>query len=172
MDDDSEWQRCLQEASLTGSSSQIRELFVSIVILNNPNDIRSLWDAFYPNFTEDIVYQNPNFNENEILNLTCLKFEQLFNQHGKSMCDFSHLPEFEVVGIQNQIPKIIQDELSYDPIEIQGYVDQILTLNIEQRQTFQTITSGMDKLFFVDGPAGTGKTYLINTLLGNKYFLF
>ena len=44
-------------------------------------------------------------------------------------------------------------------------------LNPEQEQAFakilQTIDCGRDGIFFVDGPGGTGKTYLYRALLAN-----
>ncbi|XP_020696595.2 uncharacterized protein LOC110109740 [Dendrobium catenatum] len=48
-------------------------------------------------------------------------------------------------------------------------IDMVLTLNIDQRNAYQEIINRVDKkqsgMFFIDGPGGTGKTYLYRALL-------
>ena len=67
----------------------------------------------------------------------------------------------------NDIPREILEKAS---IEVDAD-DMALsnTLNEEQRATYDEIMSALDTkndgLFFVDGPRGTGKTYLYKALL-------
>ena len=56
-------------------------------------------------------------------------------------------------------------KIGFDPMDL----EIIPTLNKEQRSGFDMILShvlsGKGKVFFVDGPSGTGKTYLYKALL-------
>ena len=44
-------------------------------------------------------------------------------------------------------------------------------MNVDQKQVFNTVVEAIEncynKVFFIDGPAGTGKTFVYNTLLAN-----
>ncbi|XP_004305217.1 PREDICTED: ATP-dependent DNA helicase PIF1-like [Fragaria vesca subsp. vesca] len=67
------------------------------------------------------------------------------------------------------MPRCIEDELFIDVP--QEDIDAIDHLNNDQTVAFNTIMSTVDgkesALFFVDGPGGTGKTYLYRALLAN-----
>ena len=69
-------------------------------------------------------------------------------------------------------PRIIQNELDYcvsDQLEMVRV--NVPMLNTDQLIVFNTVMKAIDdtavypKLFFVDGPGGTGKTFVYNTLL-------
>lgn len=44
--DDSEWQRCLEEAAITRTGKQLRRLFATILVHCDPLDAGALWEAF------------------------------------------------------------------------------------------------------------------------------
>ncbi|XP_073153290.1 uncharacterized protein [Henckelia pumila] len=67
------------------------------------------------------------------------------------------------------LPRIIEDELS---IQIpDDDLRSIEHLNAQQKMTFdsviQSIMCNQPKLFFIDGPGGTGKTFLYHTILAH-----
>ncbi|XP_075492481.1 uncharacterized protein LOC142530533 [Primulina tabacum] len=72
-------------------------------------------------------------------------------------------------GPSEVIPREILDELAVN-IPDEDYLAQS-NLNTAQRKAFFTIIDCLDanknRLFFVDGPGGTGKTYLYRALLAN-----
>ena len=68
------------------------------------------------------------------------------------------------------------DDIIYDQREQQNKVNNNLaTINDDQRQVYNVImaavnnvdTTNVSKLFFVDAPGGTGKTFTFNTLLAS-----
>ncbi|KAL7183568.1 hypothetical protein ACSBR2_025879 [Camellia fascicularis] len=67
------------------------------------------------------------------------------------------------------VPKVIQDELSI--VTPQEDLNSIATLNDDQRLAFNlimgTVECNTGAIFFVDGPGGTGKTYLYRALLAS-----
>ena len=67
---------------------------------------------------------------------------------------------------------LIQYELSYDSTTNQTLAQQVQTLNNDQQQVFNILIDCVQNphpsnLFFLDGPGGTGKTYLYSTLSAN-----
>uniref|UniRef100_A0A2N9INS4 ATP-dependent DNA helicase n=1 Tax=Fagus sylvatica TaxID=28930 RepID=A0A2N9INS4_FAGSY len=67
------------------------------------------------------------------------------------------------------IPRIIQDEINIPVVDEEiNFLDK---LNHDQRVAYNTIMGVIERkesmIFFVDGPGGTGKTFLYRTLLAN-----
>ncbi|GBP32214.1 hypothetical protein EVAR_27638_1 [Eumeta japonica] len=81
LENDNHWELTLQEATLTASAEQIRELF-AIILTTNPSNPKQLWDSFKRNMSDDILYQirqaNPEliieFND-DIFNETLIRLE-------------------------------------------------------------------------------------------------
>ena len=91
---------------------------------------------------------------------------------GKSLADFPGMP----IPIHTRSPYeealIIQRELDYNVDEqLAIVVHDVPSLNSDQLSAFTSIMTAVNdseqypKIFFVDGPGGTGKTFLYNTLL-------
>ncbi|GBP51524.1 hypothetical protein EVAR_44500_1 [Eumeta japonica] len=82
LENDNYWELKLQEATLTASAEQIRELFAIILTTCNPPNPKQLWDSFKRNMSDDILYQirqaNPEltieFND-DIFNETLIRLE-------------------------------------------------------------------------------------------------
>jgi hypothetical protein len=89
---------------------------------------------------------------------------------GKSYTDFAGLPEFQ----QPQAPhmnSLIQEEMDYPEDLLRELAGKKNSLNAGQRHAFDQIISATQQqqeqnIFFLDGPGGTGKTFLYNTILG------
>ncbi|KAI5890484.1 uncharacterized protein SCHCODRAFT_02435480, partial [Schizophyllum commune H4-8] len=70
---------------------------------------------------------------------------------------------------EQEVHYLIAEQLAYDPEEQQRLADiNLALLNLEQREAFDRICSaigqGTPGVFFLTGPAGTGKTFVYNTL--------
>jgi len=90
---------------------------------------------------------------------------------GKTLADY-HLPTPSVdFSDLNGVPRIVAEEQNYDIAELnerweQGY----LQANPEQKEILDQVVSavrpdGNGGLFFIDGPGGTGKTFVENLIL-------
>ncbi|PKC62366.1 hypothetical protein RhiirA1_327769, partial [Rhizophagus irregularis] len=67
--------------------------------------------------------------------------------------------------------RLIREEQQYEIEELaKSTEDNFSRLNIDQQAAFKKIITAVENntsdIFFVDGPGGTGKTFLYNTLLG------
>ena len=110
--------------------------------------------------------------DEHILNAALVDIDKRLQCHGKSLADFPGMPT--PIHVKNPYDEalIIQQELDYDVHEQLSIVDRdVPSLNTEQHTIFTTIMSAVNdhkqypKVFFIDGPGGTGKTFLYNTLM-------
>ena len=57
LDDDSEWDTCLQEAATHTTAQLIRQLFISILLFCEPTDVPAILEAHSDAMTEDFVHR-------------------------------------------------------------------------------------------------------------------
>ncbi|XP_039601724.1 LOW QUALITY PROTEIN: uncharacterized protein LOC120523984 [Polypterus senegalus] len=156
--DDTEWQRCLQEATLLQMPHQLRQLFAIICALCNPTDPPKLWDLHKEAMIEDFMrsYDRED-SENRAIN----QIEQVLRLHNKSCVDMG-LPQPSVV--EQQVLFNLEEEM---PIGNDLYNQ----LNEQQRDAFHHIKFAVDNVeatqqcFFLDGPGGSGKSFTYNALI-------
>ncbi|XP_073059734.1 uncharacterized protein [Primulina eburnea] len=159
--------QCLEEARSVKMSSSFTRLFVSILVFCQPITVRELWDEFHPCMCED--YGREISSNNLIINKLLLEIRRLLHQYKKKLDDFD-LPSISADFLQDTtLPRIIEDELSYQISD--DDLRSIERLNAQQRIAFDTIvesiTHNQSNLFFIDGPGGTGKTFLYRSILAH-----
>ena len=92
---------------------------------------------------------------------------------GKSLTDFNIPgPTVTLEFADSEQHKLIANELFFDHEQLQDQLrQQIPCLNAEQRLVFKAVTgtyeSRVPKIFFLDGPRGTGKTFVENLILAH-----
>ena len=181
LQDDNEWDECLLEASTIKSGKQLRHLFASILLFCQPINPEILWNKHKLALCEDICYQNRVILQLQNNNITDIIENEALNQledylllNGKSLKDFPDMPipSARVLNINNSdedLDQLICEERSYDITQLQNEVRQnIPLLNDDQRTIYDAVIQAIadaNGCFFVDGPGGTGKTFLYNTLL-------
>ena len=155
---DQEWVDCLQEATNFKMPQQLRELFAIVCLFCTPTNIPELWETFHEQLSEDFrrthdVETSKNFA------LHCL--EDIFKQHGHHCEDFG-LPKPTDCNFHDDGNRYNIEE------ENQKGMEAYAKLNNEQQQItediLQAVRSGTQRLMFIDGPGGTGKTFLYRTL--------
>ena len=175
LEDDSEHQRCLQEAVIMNMPSQMWQLFATLMVFQTPSDIRALFEEFKEAMYDDYI-RHDQLNDPDItfqerhIHLCLWDITKFLRVHGKSISDtkFSDLPQLpdNFIHPQNQI----------DETDIVRETDQgqhmLQQLNNDQCHIHDTIltvitTNSDQNCYFVDGPAGTGKTFLYNTIVHN-----
>ena len=173
LQDDNEWVECLHEAVLTASPSQIRLLFVTILVFCEPSCPDQMWDKFKKHMSEDIIRQNKFYSEPYVFEKALQIIEGLLQHHGKSLKDFPGMPipTENVTGFQ-ELSKIMTEELTYKREEQWEKASNCeKQMNADQAKVYYKVIESVltenteQTLFFVDGPAGTGKTFLYNAIL-------
>ncbi|XP_050916335.1 uncharacterized protein LOC127131459 [Lathyrus oleraceus] len=110
-----------------------------------------------------------NVVESYLTNILLKDLNELLNLHGKKIEDYDlpSLPPNTIDG--DAISSLIQEELAVDiPNED---IEFVAKLNNDQMITFKTIMNVIVQkhsgVFFVDGPGGTGKTFLYQRLMAS-----
>ncbi len=183
LQNDDEWNTCLYEASNMQTGKQLRHLFAMILLMCQPLVPEQLWNTHKLALCEDILYhaqqlapsQTVILNdtiENEALN----QIEHYLQSNGMSLENFPHMPIPLIQNVHSNyandnLDQLIYEERSYDTFHLTEQVRQnIPLLNKEQRSIYDKVIQAIDNecgCFFIDGPAGTGKTFLYNILLAN-----
>lgn len=155
---DVEWEHCLDEAVVFQMPPQMRHTFAYICTFGGVTDASQLWEKFKEHMIIDFLR---HYDENESLNLALHDLESVFQQHGLT-CSHYGLPQ--PVGTA-------ADVLTYDQQQEMTRINRLrASLNPEQRNAFEHIVKGVNnpaahKLFYLNGPGGSGKTYLYTTLI-------
>ena len=173
LQDDLEWVECLNEAVLTASPSQIRLLFVTILVFCEPSCPDQLWDRFKNQMSEDFSRKNEHHSDLYVLGQTLKCIDSLLRPYGKSLEDFPGMPAVPEVAPQlDGMSNTMSEELSYNNEEqSEKASDCEKKMNVDQAIVYNKVIDAVlsqnleQTLFFVDGPGGTGKTFLYNAIL-------
>lgn len=156
---------CMTEAELFRMPSSLRRLFATILVFCEPGDICGLWKNHLEAMSED--YSRNYKCKHTVEQMVLKNIRDMLQSMGKDIKSFP-LPEIdEQHDTTDDIPREITEESS---IEINPE-DKCLhnKLNKKQRAAYDKILTTIDSqrggIFFVDGPGGTGKTFLYRALL-------
>jgi hypothetical protein len=163
---DEEWDKCLQESSHYIFPKAVCELFAYICVFHNPINAYELYEKYKKNF----YYPNMNEIEGEKY---CLKIiNEILILHGYSLSHFD-LPNVDNTDDVLAESRINNDEIDYNADDLD---ENINSLTDAQRVIFNTVINAINgesqnKYIFIDGPGGTGKSYLLNLVISycNKY---
>ncbi|XP_052164729.1 uncharacterized protein LOC127781722 [Oryza glaberrima] len=156
---------CLSEAATFQMPYALRRLFATILAYCEVTDICALWHKHKESMSEDYARDNPNPMSVEQMVLRDIR--DTLHSMGKDISDYG-LPELtDTYVFSNDTPIEVREEQSV-PIDPE-HLDIYKPLNDEQRAGFDDIIQHVIKkksqVFFVDGPGGTGKTFLYKALL-------
>ncbi|XP_016498555.1 ATP-dependent DNA helicase PIF1-like [Nicotiana tabacum] len=147
----------------------LRNLFATILVHCNSMDVRKMWDTYYEDMSEDFRRIHDNSPATQ-LQCTLKSIKYFLESMSKRIQNFD-IPAANQDLDNNSLSEcreIIEERSTKIPAED---FDAQSKLNAEQEQAFKTILqrvdSGIVGLFFVDGPGGTGKTFLYRALLVN-----
>ncbi len=179
LDSDSEWQQTMAEASSFMMPVQLRNLFTTILSQCNPSNPCILWDSFKDQMSADLLHdyrqrnQLPEYTLDQMIyNETLLKIEQLLTMQGLSLEFYEDMPQV-IRSTQFNICTLIATEKNYNIDQLQAELSlKVPLLNSDQKIAFKTIIDAFEKpesnskrVYFVDGPGGTGKTFLYTQVL-------
>ncbi|GFR07595.1 ATP-dependent DNA helicase [Trichonephila clavata] len=172
LEDDSHWYKATEEAAVSQSPAQLRNLFAILVAVCGLNKPITLWENHKEDMTEDILHQARRNNPTEtieysddLINNTLLILEdKILSIIGHTLALYG-LPE-PVHDQPELTSKDVLRETSYDVQALRAY----MAANVpDQQQAFIAVTgmigSESGGIFFLDAPGGTGKTFLPNLLL-------
>lgn len=166
----------LQEAVSISMPRQLRYLFAHICIYCLPTNehIQQLYVEFLPDMCEDFTHRR--YSEEDANTLTLNHINNILGRLGYTNADFG-------LDMPPQIlPEGIQDRLDLDCVDYVPDIDaeniqlaaNIGRLNEAQRAIFNRVIETISnedpdasKLIFIDGPGGSGKTFLYNVIISH-----
>ncbi|QRV79983.1 ATP-dependent DNA helicase PIF1 [Ceratobasidium sp. AG-Ba] len=179
LEHDGEWAQCLEEASVIKTGYQLRKLFVVILTFGNPTDPLKLWDDYKVHICDDLRHRIvqegwdiPDITDEKVYDNGLYLLEKIVIKAGSTM-ETVKLPksvgrwaEYEGQG------RIFLEQIQLQQAIPEGEPETLVgQLNIQQLDAFNKVyTSAVEshgQTFFLDSPAGTGKTFLYKTL-GSK----
>jgi hypothetical protein len=185
LEDDNEWFSCLDEMKNMYGAKALRDTFVSIVVNQNPKDAQALFDHFYKFMGEDISYfirqryatTMPSEDINSIVYNTALSFiDKSFRECSNDYFNNYHFniqtPDTtKVIDIERHAIDI-NDAAQRARID-KELMELIPLMNDTQDEIFAEIMYKLDnnigEVYFIDGAAGNGKTFLFNLILKKIY---
>lgn len=179
LSDDTEWHECLEEAKLIKSGRQLRQLFTTILQFCEPARPEALWQAYRVDICDDLEHRLRldgfvDVTEEDVFDYGLYLVEQLLREAGRSLHDFPSMPcpERDWGGVVGN--PLIAEQLNYNRDNEKAKAEELVVLmNEEQRAAYDVImacvfgqpeTNDRSKVFFLDGPGGTGKTFVYNAL--------
>ncbi|KAG6657396.1 hypothetical protein CIPAW_04G088100 [Carya illinoinensis] len=162
---DSSLEDCLQEASLYQVPSSLRRLFATILVYCNPTNPRELWERFEQDMSADFKPTEDSISNVRTQVLRSISFT--IESMGKDISSY-HLLDDDICFDEEEFQsREIDDELAVEILEEDIAASQFL--NSEQQHVYNAVLekvfANQNAAFFVDGPGGTGKTFLYRALL-------
>ncbi|XP_021974611.2 uncharacterized protein LOC110869685 [Helianthus annuus] len=150
LNDDKEWNDALSEAKLWASGSQLRELFVTMLLFCEVNRPAQLWAQNWEILSDDILYLKRrlfmfpglHLSDDQLKNYCLIELNELLEKNGKSLSDFTDMPQSDTSLLDKMDNRLIREELIID-----------------------SVTTRKGGFYFVYGPGGTGKTFLYKAIM-------
>jgi len=164
-----EWNAYLEEAVGMRTGAQLRSLFVTILAFGVPSDPCMLWDKYKEHICDDckVTLQCHGIVESSIEQIESWALHSLRDalaKFSKTLKDFC-LPTPSIAFDRLETHRLLEVERDYN-FEV---VMAIESLNDGQRAAYNGVTDAYaahhTKVTFIDGPGGTGKTYIENLIL-------
>ncbi|XP_044014055.1 uncharacterized protein LOC122856420 [Aphidius gifuensis] len=160
IEDDNEWKNAMHEAEVWMMPLQLRQLFVRILLHCHPIHPEELWEEFKDALSQDYSRSMPLHQAHRT---AYIKINTLLQNERSSLKDFPSMSQ--ITEIEND-----DTEISFEQHKDTGS-RQYELLNDEQKAFVDTIlkravdvNSTASKCFFINGPGGSGKTYIYTTL--------
>nr|XP_009796511.1 PREDICTED: uncharacterized protein LOC104243081 isoform X1 [Nicotiana sylvestris]XP_009796512.1 PREDICTED: uncharacterized protein LOC104243081 isoform X1 [Nicotiana sylvestris]XP_009796513.1 PREDICTED: uncharacterized protein LOC104243081 isoform X1 [Nicotiana sylvestris]XP_009796514.1 PREDICTED: uncharacterized protein LOC104243081 isoform X1 [Nicotiana sylvestris]XP_009796515.1 PREDICTED: uncharacterized protein LOC104243081 isoform X1 [Nicotiana sylvestris]XP_009796516.1 PREDICTED: unch len=159
---------CMSEAVSYQMPYSLRRLFDTLLVYCNPANPRELWEKFEEPMSHDFK-RIPNLGTKEIRHLVLNYINEVLHSMGHNIYEFKFTSEIIVLPSPANEAKDVQFEKNIIVSEEDLLIEK--KLNSEQRRAYNIILdrvySDKPRAFFIDGPGGTGKTFLYRALLAN-----
>ncbi|XP_073362434.1 uncharacterized protein [Aegilops tauschii subsp. strangulata] len=156
---------CLTKAEQWAMPCSLRRLFATILVHCEPSDVRGLWDRHLDPMSDD--YRRSRTSPIEVEQMVLLDIRGMLQSMGKDIVDFA-LPSIDDAfdPTEGEAREVIEEstvEFDVDDTKLAS------SLDLEQRAAYDEILAAVERgdggVFFVDGPGGTGKTFLYRAML-------
>ncbi|XP_071920605.1 uncharacterized protein [Coffea arabica] len=159
-------EQCLEEAALYHMPYSFRRLFATLLVYFTPADPRSLWLKFKESMSEDFN-RTLNLSSDQVQHKVLYEISKFLESMGKNINMYGLVPRILKFDEIDGGTRDTSFELSFKVNE--ENIVAISKLNKDKQVAFDTIIDALfvhyKGSFFIDGPGGTGKTFLYCALL-------
>jgi hypothetical protein len=177
LEHDQHWEKTMREASESQMPNSLRHLFCIIVTTCSIANPLALWVKFKQHLSEDLLHQLKEKNEKiEIHDIEvqaenktlCLLEEICLSISGKLLPHFG-IPSANKCA-EKTTPSLLLKEKQYNKTQLEAYIAQkepqlLPDQKLIYDEILQSVQEKKERIFFIDAPGGTGKTFLLNLLL-------
>ena len=176
LEDDGEWNQCLQEAGQMQTGGQLRTLFAVLLLHCHPTEPAVLWDHHKVNLCDDLrhkliaLHNIPDPTDDQVYDHGLYLIDQILCQSGKDLSMFPPMPTpQENWVLQDNDNQLLQEQLQYDEEDllVQVYENE-QRLNDEQRPIYDAVLQSVDNqagdICFLHSAGGGGKTFVCNSI--------
>ncbi|KAL3818277.1 hypothetical protein ACJIZ3_004182 [Penstemon smallii] len=157
---------CLGEAVLYQMPYSFRVLFAMLLVYGIVGNPQTLWDRYYDSLSEDFTKLGC-FTPAQILRKTIAAIDTVLTSMEKCIRDFPIVFPIDYSAHKDRYSKDYENELSMKVSTDDLHLFR--KLNVGQKRVYDSVVSKIDSngsgVFFLDGPGGTGKTFLYRSLL-------
>nr|XP_043638232.1 uncharacterized protein LOC122609239 [Erigeron canadensis] len=177
--DDQEWSQTLSEASHWATSSELRSLFIHMLVFCEISNPLALWAAHWQKMGDDITYQLSHIpsssastsTSSDIHEYILYELEVLLKSRPQpqSLSDFGlPLPNESILAVLTN--RLLLEEKTYDRDALTiEHTTLYSALNSKQLHIYNHVLANLDGslqvLLFIYGHGGTGKTFLWRTII-------
>jgi hypothetical protein len=161
VDTDASLDKCLEEVAKWQMSYSLKRLFAIIMVFCEAPNIHYLWDKHFESISED--YRHTMSNNLKCVQQMFLKdIDDIVSSMDKGICDYGLLELDDRDAEHGYHNREVREQysLGVNEEDLKG----VHNLNPEHLSSFMKIIDHVlnrkGKVFFVDSPGGTGKTFL------------
>ncbi|XP_041785861.1 uncharacterized protein LOC121601111, partial [Anopheles merus] len=195
LEDDSVWDQTLREAASFEMPRQLRNMFGMLLMVGQLQNPRLLWDKYADECSKDFrcLHRDRQYTADDRLLWRDVEHFQALCEidrylrgatPAKSLSCYAGMPQLSEYGhVQAWYPlrgdstrtrnPLIDAERQYPVGDLNAILATVHLLNADQRAVYDQLTVAVDntntynsnRLFFLDGPGGTGKSYLLEKIL-------
>uniref|UniRef100_A0A803KUF8 Uncharacterized protein n=1 Tax=Chenopodium quinoa TaxID=63459 RepID=A0A803KUF8_CHEQI len=145
---DNEWHEFLHEAVIWATGTQLRNLFVTILLFCEVSDPKDLWEKHWEALSDDITHRqrqrlgiaNLSLTKEQLRNYALYEIEKLLNRENRSLIDYHGIPLPDATLLQDSGNRMVLEEQSYDTQSLaRNACDLENGLNAEQRNVYDNI---------------------------------
>jgi ATP-dependent DNA helicase PIF1 len=166
-----QWHVVMNDAVLVQAPSALRHLLVMLCYHCEIADASELWSKFQHHLIEDHTHRG--VSEGQAANMALTEMEGILQTMSTSSLHMYNLPMPTAMpdtpATKPAKPNhVLDQELQHDKTEMfEQATENLAKLTPSQRAVFDRLNQYHPGLYFVDGPAGSGKSFVFNTLLAD-----
>jgi hypothetical protein len=173
---DDHYVAAMTECALVQGGGQLRRMFCIILKYGPPADPYRIWKMFQAELTDDCKFAMKQINntieptEEMIEALGLYRMQQALGEVGLHLRSISMpKPNLTLLAGYGTLLSAGDDD-GYTPEASYDYLERAVSImNAEQKDFFccfkDAVSNGESRMFYLDGPGGTGKTFVLNAVL-------